>query len=119
MNAEIISYVRRVIRGFDIDAEHIGMDVIRQVGPQGAFISTEQTMKYFKEEHWQAQLCNRETLEPWIAQGEKTWGQKAVDKAIDIIKNHRAQKMPTDVQQSLDEIREKALETLSGEYIEA
>jgi len=89
------------------------------VGPQGAFISTAQTMKYFKEEHWQAQLCNRETLEPWIAQGQKTWGQKAVSKAIDIIENHRALEMPNDVQQSLDNIREKALETLKGEHIEA
>jgi len=93
--------------------------VIRQVGPQGAFISTAQTMKYFKEEHWQPQLCNRETLEPWIAQGQKTWAQKAVSKAIDIIKNHRTQEMPADIHQTLDKIRKKALETLSGEHIEA
>jgi len=119
MNAEIISYVRRVVRGFDIDAEHIGMDVIRQVGPQGAFISTDQTMKYFKQEHWQPQLCNRETLEPWMAQGQKTWGQKAVRKAIDIIENHKPQEMPADVQQSLDQIRESALETLKNEHMEA
>lgn len=119
MNAEIISYVRRVIRGFDIDPEHIGMDVIRRVGPQGNFISTEQTLKYFKEEHWQPQLCNRETLEPWMAGGRKTWGQKAVDKAVDILENHKPQKMPSDVQKSLDQIRERAFEKLKDAHIEA
>jgi trimethylamine--corrinoid protein Co-methyltransferase len=119
MNAEIISYVRRVIRGFDIDPEHIGMEVIRQVGPQGAFISTEHTMKYFKQEHWQPQLCNRETLEPWIAQGKKTWGQKAVSRAMDILKNHRPLELPADIQQSLDRIRERAAETLKNEHMEA
>ncbi|MBW1889518.1 MAG: trimethylamine methyltransferase family protein [Deltaproteobacteria bacterium] len=119
MNAEIISYVRRVIRGFDIDAEHIGMDVIREVGPQGAFISTAQTMKYFKQEHWQPQLCNRETLEPWIAQGQKTWGNKAVEKARALLKSHSPQKLPADVQASLDNIREAALKSLEGEHIEA
>ncbi|MBW2611916.1 MAG: trimethylamine methyltransferase family protein [Deltaproteobacteria bacterium] len=119
MNAEIISYVRRVVRGFDIDAEHIGMDVIREVGPQGAFISTAQTMKYFKQEHWQPQLCNRETLEPWIAQGQKTWGNKAVEKARALLKSHSPQKLPADVQASLDNIREAALKSLEGEHIEA
>ena len=119
MNAEIISYVRRVIRGFDIDPEHIGMDVIRQVGPQGAFISTEQTMKYFRQEHWQPQLCNRDTLDSWMANGEKTWGQKAVSKAIDILQNYEPQKLPDDVQQSLNQIRAKAFEKLQDKHLEA
>ena len=90
----------------------------RQVGPQGEFISTDQTMKYFKQEHWQPQLCSRETLEPWIARGEKTWGQKAVSKAVDILENYKPQKMPGDVQQSLNQIREKAFEKLKDAHIE-
>lgn len=119
MNAEIISYVRRVIRGFNIDPEHIGMDVIRQVGPQGAFIATQQTMKYFRQEHWQPQLCNRETLEPWIAHGEKTWGQKAKSKAIDILQNHKPEKIPADIQQALNRIREAAFKKLKDIHMEA
>ncbi len=119
MNAEIISYVRRVIRGFDIDPEHIGMDVIRQVGPQGGFISTPQTMQYFRQEHWQPQLCNRETLDAWTANGEKTWGQKAVRKAMDILENHRPQAMPADVQQSLAQLRQEAFQALKDIHLEA
>jgi len=117
MNAEIISYVRRVIRGFDIDSEHIGMDVIREVGPQGAFISTDQTMKFFQKEHWQPQLINRETLEPWMAKGGQTWGVKAVEKARDILANHETQALPGEVLQSLNQIREMALKSLAGEHI--
>ncbi|MCG6908565.1 MAG: trimethylamine methyltransferase family protein [Deltaproteobacteria bacterium] len=119
MNAEIISYVRRVIEGFDIDAEHIGMDVIREVGPQGAYIATPQTRQYFKQEHWQPQLFNRETLEPWIARGRKTWGAKAVEKAKQLLKNHRPQKLPEDVRSTLDRLRQAALEKLEGEHIGA
>lgn len=95
------------------------MDVIRQVGPQGAFISTEHTMKYFSQEHWHPQLCNRETLDSWVAQGYKTWGQKATGKAIDILETYRPQGLSADVQQSLHWIRQKALETLEDEQIEA
>jgi trimethylamine--corrinoid protein Co-methyltransferase len=119
MNAEIISYVRRVIKGFDIDADHIAMDVIRDVGPQGAFIATPHTMQYFKSEHWQPQLTNRETLEPWIAQGGKTWGKKAAEKAREILETHSTHELSADVQASLDALRQAALKQLEGEYIEA
>jgi len=119
MNAEIISYVRRVIKGFDIDADHIAMDVIRDVGPQGAFIATPHTMQYFKSEHWQPQLTNRETLEPWIAQGGKTWGKKAAEKARKILETHSTHELSADVQASLDAMRQAALKQLEGEYIEA
>ena len=95
------------------------MDVIREVGPQGAFISTPHTMQYFKKEHWQPQLVNRETLEPWIAEGCKTWGEKAVEKARQILENHRPQELPADVQASLEALRKEALQHLEGEHMEA
>jgi trimethylamine---corrinoid protein Co-methyltransferase len=119
MNAEIISYVRRVIRGFDIDTEHIGMDVIRQVGPQGEFISTDQTMKFFGTEHWQPGLSNREPLESWIAAGGETLGQKAVRKAKDILENHTPQDLPADTRTELDAIRQRALTHLEDKHIES
>jgi len=54
-----------------------------------------------------------------MAQGKKTWGKKAVRKAMDIIENHKPQALPDDVQKSLDQIRARALETLKDEHIEA
>jgi len=119
MNAEIISYVRRVIRGFDIDDTHIGMDVVGQVGPQGEFISTEHTRNFFRKEHWQPGLCNRESLENWIATGSETWGQKAVLKARDILSNHTPSPLPAGVQKELDAMREKALSRLKNRHIES
>ena len=119
MNAEIISYAHRVVRGFDIDADHIGMDVIRDVGPQGAFIATDQTRQYFQKEHWQPQLINRMTLEPWLAAGRSTWGRQAVEKAQDILKNHHPPALPDPVQQSLNQLRESARQELADDHIGA
>ncbi len=119
MNAEIISYVRRVIKGFDIDAEHIGMDVIRSVGPQGAFLATEQTMKFFKEEHWQPQLSNRANPDIWEKMGSKTWGENAARKALDILKNHQTTPLPQGVQELLDAIRDKAFIDLDGKQFQS
>jgi trimethylamine--corrinoid protein Co-methyltransferase len=108
MCAEIISYVKRINRGFDIDSEHIGMETIKQVGPRGEFISSEQTMKFFEQEHWRPKLFNRHTLHSWSATGGKTWGKLATEKVAEILETHRSQSLPKDLQNAIDAMRSKA-----------
>lgn len=119
MNAEIISYVKRMLRGFDLDDEHIGLDVIRQVGPQGDFITTEHTMNFFKQEHWQPDLCNRMPLENWITGGKQTFGQKAIRKAKEILRSHEPLPLASDIQEGLDAARERAAGKLEDRHIES
>ena len=119
MCAEIISYVKRVICGFDIDPEHIGMDVIRQVGPRGEFISSDQTMKFFQQEHWRPQLCNRDNRQSWSAKGGKNWGEVSTEKAVEILKNHQPQPLPEDVQNALEAIRSEAEADLNDKHFKA
>jgi trimethylamine--corrinoid protein Co-methyltransferase len=112
MCAEIISYVKRLMRGFEIDDTHIGLDVIRQVGPGGEFLSAEQTMKLFRKEHWIPYLCNRDSLADWSAKGKKDWGQMATDRAREILITHEPAPLHEDVRKALDEILSKAEATL-------
>lgn len=119
MCAEIISYVKRVIRGFAIDAEHIGMNVIRQVGPRGDFIGTDQTMTFFKQEHWRPKLCNRDPLPSWSAKGSKTWGEMAIEKAVEILENHQPLPLPKDILGNLEEFRAKAEADLEDKHFNA
>jgi trimethylamine--corrinoid protein Co-methyltransferase len=108
MCAEIIGYVRRMVRGFDIDTDHLALDVIREVGPQGDFLSTDHTFHFFRKEHWQPHLCNRKTLNNWQADGEKTWLDNAVEKTGDILANHRPVPLSDDMQSCLNDLRQKA-----------
>ncbi|MDH3828509.1 MAG: trimethylamine methyltransferase family protein, partial [Desulfobacterales bacterium] len=78
---EIISYVKRFVRGFDLDDAHIGLDVIREVGPGGEFLSTEQTMEMYKTEHWLPDQCNRDNLDNWLMKGRKDWAEMSTEKA--------------------------------------
>ena len=119
MNAEIISYVRRVIKGFDIDDTHLGLDVIRQVGPQGEFLSTDHTLEFFKKEHWQPKLCNRKSLDRWIADGGESWGQRAVLKAKELLSEFTPTPMPRKIKKELEEIRAKALGLLKDKQIDS
>jgi trimethylamine---corrinoid protein Co-methyltransferase len=108
MCSEIISYVRRMDRGFEIDAAHLALDVIQDVGPKGAFIDTQHTFDFFRKEHWQPHLCNRKTLENWMTSGEKTWAENAIEKTRDILDNHRTIPLSSDVQSSLNALRHQA-----------
>jgi trimethylamine--corrinoid protein Co-methyltransferase len=118
MCAEIISYVKRVVRGFDISPEHIALDVIHQVGPKGEFLSTDHTLNFFRKEHWQPKLCNRFPLDSWLDKGSKTWGELSTQKAIEILEIHQPKPLPDHVQQTLNEIRAEAEASLKAKHFE-
>jgi len=111
---EIISYVKRLIRGFDMDTEHIALDVIKQVGHQGQFLSTKHTKRFFKKEHWRPKHCNRAPVQDWMDGGGANWGDLAIEKALEILDNHNPEPLRDDILAVLDEIREKAEEELSN-----
>lgn len=110
--AEIISYVKRFIRGFTIDDVDISMDVIRKVGPQGQFLSTPHTVKNFKKEHWLPELSNRFPLAYWKASGQQSLSEKAIERAQKILKGHQTNPLDIGIQETLDAIRSAAVEEL-------
>ena len=113
---EIISYVKRFIRGFELDDTHIGLDVIREVGPGGEFISTDQTIKMHKTEHWRPDCCNRDNLDSWIKKGRKDWAEMATEKAREILRTHTPAPLSHTTAATLIEIRKEAETKLKGHY---
>ena len=117
--AEIISYVKRFVRGFTIDDIDINMDVIRQVGHQGQFLSTVHTAKNFRKEHWLPELSNRMPLDFWQSSGRKTLAEKAIEKAKRILQEHKAEPFADGVQEFIDDIRNKAAAELRDKIFES
>jgi trimethylamine--corrinoid protein Co-methyltransferase len=89
------------------------MDVIRQVGPQGQFLSTTHTAKNYRKEHWLPELSNRLPLDFWKSTGKKTLGDKAIEKAKMILKEHQAEPLGEGVQKTLETIRNGAVADLA------
>jgi trimethylamine--corrinoid protein Co-methyltransferase len=109
---EIISYVKRIIRGFDLSREKIGVDVIRQVGPGGTFLTHRHTADQFREELWQPKFANRDTPKAWMEKGGKSYEEVVVEKALDILGTYRPEPLSEDVQHKIDEIASQAGERL-------
>lgn len=114
MGSEIIGYVKRILRGFDISRERIGMEVIQQVGPGGNFLLTEQTRRLHRQEHWQPKLMNRDNPDMWKERGNKTYGERVTQKAIEILETHKPEPLPESDRRTLEEIIKKAEKSLAG-----
>jgi trimethylamine--corrinoid protein Co-methyltransferase len=105
---EVISMVKRYMKGFEIDEDHLALDVIKNVGPGGHFLGEKHTLDYFMKEHWRPSFFNRESLPNWLRKGKKTLNEKLVAKAVDILKNHKPEPLPDSVRSDLDRIWERA-----------
>jgi len=105
---EIISYVKRFMRGFDLDDVHLDLESIRQVGAGGSFLSTDQTAMLFRSEHWYPTLSNRKPVGPWEKEGAKDTVDLAVEKARQILRNHSPAPLPESALDDLRKIRSRA-----------
>ncbi len=117
MCSEIISYVRRIMRGFDISRDRIGLNVINEVGPGGNYLAEEHTLKYFREEHWVPQFINRQSPETWTKEGGKRHGEIVAEKALDILATHQPDRLPNESIKRLDEIIEKSKPDLMNQLL--
>jgi trimethylamine--corrinoid protein Co-methyltransferase len=104
---ELIAYTKRFMKGLEINAETLALDVIDQIGPDGDFLGSSHTRKHYKED-WYPTLFDRHNYEAWERAGAKSMRQRAREKALDILANHRPEPLPLEVQEELDRIVEEA-----------
>lgn len=116
---EIIGFVKRMVRGFDISRESMALDVISRVGPGGNYLAEEHTLKMFRQEIWQPALLNRDDADVWTANGRKTYGDIVRQKAIEILESHKPQPLPEATVKTVDSIVDRAATALSGLHFEA
>jgi len=105
---EMISYVRRIMRGFDMGPERMGIDVIRRVGPGGNFLAEDETLNFMREEHWIPKTINRDNPEIWQQKGAPRYADAIIQKTLDILAGHRPEPLPEPVSKALDNIYQHA-----------
>lgn len=104
MSDEIISMVKRIMKGIKIDKENLALNIINQIGPGGNFLTTEHTLNHFREELWSPTLLNRKTYQDWEKEGKKTLADRCNEKVKHILKNHSVEPLESAVQQEIERI---------------
>ena len=56
LDAECVRATRRMLAGFEVSSDTLGLEAIRRVGPEGNFISDPHTAEHFRREFWLSEL---------------------------------------------------------------
>ena len=119
MGAELISWVKRMMRGFDMGPEQIGLDVISRVGPGGHFLAQKETARQLRKEHWLPGLSDRNHPDAWQAAGSPDFGGQAVEKAREILRTHPVRRLAGGKRRRIDDIFAAAEKDLEGVMFES
>ena len=71
LDNEIVSYLNKFLEGITVDEEALAVDVIKEVGPSGEFVSTDHTLRHFREVSWHSDLFHRGPFDAWVAGGRR------------------------------------------------
>jgi trimethylamine--corrinoid protein Co-methyltransferase len=100
---EIIDQVRRLYRGIPVNDDMLAVDVIREVGPSGDFLSHPHTLKHLMSTQWRPDLISRLGFEKWQAKGSTTLMGRAQKKLQQIMQEHQPVPIPADRAQEIQE----------------
>jgi trimethylamine--corrinoid protein Co-methyltransferase len=101
---EICSFINRILQGVEVNPETLAVDVIREVGIGGEYLTHSHTMEHFKAENWDAQLGNRMARGKWEESGALDMRAKARKKLKKILATHQPQPLAPEVQRKLQKI---------------
>jgi trimethylamine--corrinoid protein Co-methyltransferase len=104
---EMCGMVKRIKKGYEVNADTLCLNVIREVGPGGHFLDTDHTFEHFRTEFYQPQLSNRDVFESWRDQGSPQCMQAANKRYKEIIETYEVPELPADVDKNLQKFIEK------------
>lgn len=114
INNEMIGYLRRIMRGFDINDETIAFEVIRRVGVGGHFLEDKHTLKHFRKELYVPGLFERNNWELWKEKGGSSILERAIKKKEELLKEHKTEPLNQDIADRIDEIVKEADKDILG-----
>jgi len=86
---EIIGMVRRVMDGVPVTEETLAVDLICARGPGAGYMAEEHTVRHMREGRYPPTIADRRPREEWAAGGSTTATERARERALALIREHR------------------------------
>ncbi len=112
MADEAIGYARRIRRGVEITPESLALDIIKEVGPGGQFITHMHTFENFKSELWFPNLMDRQRYDVW-KENPTDFRTRMHERTKKLLAEHKVPALPDEVVAKLDAILDKAVKRVS------
>ena len=105
LDNEVMEYVRRIVRGFEVNADTLATEVVRQVGPGGNFLAEEHTVEHFRKELWlPGTAWTRESWDAWAAGGKRSMAERIKDEVKRILDSHKPEPLQPETAKQVDSI---------------
>jgi len=101
--ADQINQMRFFMDGVSLDAEHLALDVIEQVGPGGDFLTHDHTLRHFRNQ-WRPALYSRQRYDDWVATGARSAQDRLRDRTLALIEAHRPPELDGRIKQEIEAI---------------
>ncbi len=106
MDNEFAQMIKHVVNGIPVNEETLAVDIIGKVGSFNQFITEKHTFEHMKQMS-QPTLIDRRVRDKWEKSGGLTMHEKALDKARDILKNHKPTPLSDEVKSQMRSIVEE------------
>ena len=104
MDAEMLGMIHIASSGVAVNDETLSMDVIHEVGPGGAYITHEHSLRSMRSQS-QAKLFDRRSRGDWMEMTQgKSILERAYERAIHILENHEPYPLPDGASEAMQEI---------------
>ena len=103
---EVISMVKHVLKGIDVNEETLALDVVNTVGPAGNYLGEDHTLRHFRS-FWTPTLFDRSVTE--AREPGPSLSEKLNEKARHVIENHEVPPLPDDKVKQLMKLEKKWL----------
>ncbi|KJS50115.1 MAG: trimethylamine methyltransferase [Peptococcaceae bacterium BRH_c23] len=106
MDNEMARMIKKAVCGISVSDETLAIDVIKQVGTAGNFISEEHTFKHMRTQS-KSNVIDRRMRDVWLADGGKDFSERAYEVARTILETYKPEGLPESVQAELRGIVEE------------
>jgi len=111
---EFVRMLRRMLDGVPVNDATMAVDVIREVGIGGEFVTQQHTFDNFKSCQSQSNLIDRNTRSAWIEAGSKDMHTRCNEYAREIIATHQPEPLADSVAEKLRDIVAQAEQEFSS-----
>jgi trimethylamine--corrinoid protein Co-methyltransferase len=94
---EMIDQIRRLYQGIPVNAEMLAVDVVREVGPVGNFLTHPHSLRHLRATQWRPKLTSRMGYEKWQSSGSTTLLDRAQKRLRQILESHQPAPLAEDL----------------------
>ncbi|MHC4558412.1 MAG: trimethylamine methyltransferase family protein [Planctomycetota bacterium] len=109
MDHELMEYVKRIARGFDVNSDTLATEIVHTVGPAGNFMSEPHTVENFRRELFlPAAIWTRQAWDAWETKDRKSMAERLRCRVEHILASNKVEFLDSDLTNEIDNIVECA-----------